>query len=216
MWDKRSILLLSQVGIADAISDIWLCTGQKFWTHMHIHLYTALAFLQPTRFRRDQNEKLWALQDFHAGWLKAELLNLGTHHTTQNDAVYFRKYSKHVTDFSGGFWWSEDIYLKVTPNIALKCNGPTQQKYSCWENLHKGTFESIWKSSKTRTNKNKSKVIIPQHQRKTTWQMFSWGHMAVLPLPVSKAVPNTCKLFLTAVCPTWSVKTFMDEGITVS
>lgn len=128
---------------------------------------------------------------------------LGTNHTTH--AVYFRNYSKHLTDFSGGFWYSQDTYPNVTPNIAVKCRGPTQQKYPCWENLHKGISESIWKCSKRRINKNKSKVKIPQHQRKTG-QMFSWGHMDILPLLVSKAVPNIWRLFLTAVCSTCSVK----------
>lgn len=36
--------------------------------------------------------------------------------------------------------------------------------------------------------------------------MFSRGHMAILPLPVSKAAPKIYRLFLTAVCPNCSVK----------
>lgn len=129
MQDKSSVLLLSQVGMAAAEWSLMSnCALDKSFKHMYIHVYAALAFLQPTR-SRDQNENEWALQDFLAGWLETELLYLGTNHITH--AVYFRKYWKCVTDFSGGFWCSEDTYLNGTANIAVKCKDPTQQKYPC-------------------------------------------------------------------------------------
>lgn len=145
-------------------------------------------------------------------WSRITLLR----NKSYNTCSILQKIFKTCHWLSGGFWCSKDTYLNVTPDIAVKCKGPTQQKYSWWENLYKGTPESIWKSSKRRTNKNKRKVI-----NSTVLEKNNGAHIFIRlydcssPLCVQgcpkymKAIPYCCLSSL-------FYKTSMDEDITVS
>lgn len=46
--------------------------------------------------------------------------------------------------------------------------------------------------------------------------MCSWGHATLLPSLCPKAVPNKCRLFLTALCPTWSSVMKTTQSLQVS